>query len=287
LRIGGPATAGAAWVPQFLTYAAEHKLPVDFVATHTYGVEGGFLDEEGKQDTKLSPSPDAIVGDVRKVRGEIAASAYPEIPLFFTEWSTSYTPRDFVHDSYISAPYILSKLKGTQGLAQGMSYWTYTDLFEEPGPPPTPFHGGFGLMNREGIRKPAWFAYKYLHAVRGRRCPPPTIRRWWPGWRQGLRAALGFPAARAEGQQQAFLHAAGSGNAEPPGGADPFASESRQLSPADPPDGLSRTIRSRPISIWACPKRSAPGSLRNCSSRPPTVPSRTRCCAWAPTAMPR
>jgi xylan 1,4-beta-xylosidase len=22
-------------------------------------------------------------------------------------------------------------------------------------------------MNREGIRKPAWFAYKYLHAVRG------------------------------------------------------------------------------------------------------------------------
>ncbi|WP_068090208.1 GH39 family glycosyl hydrolase [Novosphingobium rosa] len=171
LRIGGPATAGAAWVPEFLKYADDNKLPVDFVATHTYGVDGGFLDEQGKQDTKLSPSPDAIVGDVRKVRGQIAASAYPKIPLFFTEWSTSYTPRDFVHDSYISAPYILSKLKATQGLAQGMSYWTYTDLFEEPGPPPTPFHGGFGLMNREGIRKPAWFAYKYLHSVRGQALP--------------------------------------------------------------------------------------------------------------------
>jgi xylan 1,4-beta-xylosidase len=167
LRVGGPATAGAAWVPEFLKYAADNKLPVDFVATHTYGVEGGFLDEQGKQDTKLSPSPDAIVGDVRKVRGQIEASAYPGIPLYFTEWSTSYTPRDFVHDSYVSAPYILSKLKATQGLAQGMSYWAYTDLFEEPGPPPTPFHGGFGLMNREGIRKPAWFAYKYLNAIKG------------------------------------------------------------------------------------------------------------------------
>jgi len=52
-----------------------------------------------------------------------------------------------------------------------MSYWTHTDLFEEPGPPPTPFHGGFGLMTREGIRKPAWFAYKYLHALRGREVP--------------------------------------------------------------------------------------------------------------------
>ena len=41
------------------------------------------------------------------------------------------------------------------------------DLFEEPGPPPTPFHGGFGLMNKDGIRKPAWFTYKYLNALRG------------------------------------------------------------------------------------------------------------------------
>lgn len=54
-----------------------------------------------------------------------------------------------------------------------MSYWTYSDLFEEPGPPPTPFHGGFGLLNREGIRKPAYFAYTYLHSVQGKEIPSP------------------------------------------------------------------------------------------------------------------
>lgn len=171
LRVGGPATAGAAWVPEFLKFAADRKLPVDFVATHTYGVDGGFLDEKGEDDNRLSTRPDAIVSDVRKVRAEIQASAFPNLPLFFTEWSVSYNPRDPVHDSYISAPYILTKLRDTRGLAQGMSYWTYSDLFEEAGPPPTPFHGGFGLMNREGIRKPAWFAYKYLHELRGREIP--------------------------------------------------------------------------------------------------------------------
>ena len=98
---------------------------------------------------------------------QISASPFPGLPLYFTEWSTSYTPRDSVHDSYISAPYILTKLKASQGLAQGMSYWTYTDLFEEPGPPTAPFQGGFGLLNPEGIRKPAYFAYKYLHALQG------------------------------------------------------------------------------------------------------------------------
>ena len=36
-------------------------------------MDGGFLDEEGKSDTKLSASPDAIIGDVRHVREQIAA----------------------------------------------------------------------------------------------------------------------------------------------------------------------------------------------------------------------
>jgi xylan 1,4-beta-xylosidase len=171
LQVGGPSTAGAAWVPEFLSYVAQSKAPIDFVTTHSYGVEGGFLDEKGESDTKLSEKPDAVISDVRKVRSQIAASAFPLLPLYFTEWSTSYTPRDAVHDSYISAPYILSRLKAVEGVAQAMSYWTYTDLFEEPGPPPTPFHGGFGLMNREGIRKPAWFAYKYLNAIKGHAIP--------------------------------------------------------------------------------------------------------------------
>ena len=167
LRVGGPSTAGAAWVPEFLAHVKQSGAAVDFVTTHTYGVQGGFLDENGKSDTKLDPSPDAIVGDVRRVRAQISASPFPALPLYFSEWSTSYTPRDSVHDSYISAPYILTKLKASQGIVQGMSYWTYSDLFEEPGPPSAPFQGGFGLLNPQGIRKPAYFAYKYLHALQG------------------------------------------------------------------------------------------------------------------------
>jgi xylan 1,4-beta-xylosidase len=46
-----------------------------------------------------------------------------------------------------------------------MSYWTYTDVFEEAGPAPSPFHGGFGLINLEGLHKPSYYAYKYLHQL--------------------------------------------------------------------------------------------------------------------------
>jgi len=165
LKVGGPATAGAAWVPALIEHTTQANVPLDFITTHTYGVDGGFLDEKGAADTKLSPSSDAIVGDVRRVREQIDHSSKPGLPLYFTEWSTSYTPRDAVHDSYISAAYILSKLKACEGMAMGMSYWTFSDLFEEPGPPTAPFQGGFGLMNPQGVRKPAYFAYKYLNSL--------------------------------------------------------------------------------------------------------------------------
>jgi xylan 1,4-beta-xylosidase len=171
LRVGGPATAGAWWVPEFLSYAKAHDLPVDFVTTHTYGVTEGFLDEFGKSDRILSTESDSILGDVRRNRKEIEASPYPGIPLYITEWSTSYNPRDKVHDSYISAPWLLTKLRGTRGYAQAMSYWVYSDLFEEPGQPDRAFHGGFGLMTRDGLRKPTWFAYKYLNALHGKEIP--------------------------------------------------------------------------------------------------------------------
>lgn len=165
LRVGGPATAGAAWVPEFIRYCVESKSPVDFITTHTYGVDVGFLDEFGGRGTVLSRNPDAIVGDVKRVRQEIKDSAMPSLPLHFTEWSSSYTPADPVHDSYVSAPYILEKLKSTMPYADSMSYWTFTDIFEEAAPRTTPFHGGFGLINYQDIKKPAFRAYEYLNRL--------------------------------------------------------------------------------------------------------------------------
>jgi xylan 1,4-beta-xylosidase len=46
-----------------------------------------------------------------------------------------------------------------------MSYWVFTDIFEEPGPRFTPFHGGFGLLNTQGIKKSAYFSYSFLNKL--------------------------------------------------------------------------------------------------------------------------
>ena len=164
-KVGGPATAGAAWIPEMIAYSVKNSVPLDFVSTHTYGVNQGFLDEFGTTGTVLSKDPGAISNDVEKNRKEISASAMPKLDLHYTEWSSSYTPADPTHDSYHQAAYILQKLKQTGDGAQSMSYWVFTDIFEEPGPRFEAFHGGFGLMNTQGIKKPAYFAYQYLNQL--------------------------------------------------------------------------------------------------------------------------
>lgn len=164
-KVGGPATAGAAWIPEMIDFCAKNKIPLDFVSTHSYGVHQGFLDEFGSTGTVLAKDEFAVSGDVLRNRKEIAASAMPNLELHYTEWSSSYTPADPTHDSYHQAAYILQKLKQVGDSVQSMSYWVFTDIFEEPGPRFEAFHGGFGLMNTQGIKKPAYFAYQFLNRL--------------------------------------------------------------------------------------------------------------------------
>lgn len=163
LRVGGPATAGMGWIPELLNYCKVQKVPIDFIASHSYAATQGFLDEHGKGGgTVLVTTPETLISEFTRAREDIKRSAFPKLPLFITEWGPSYSPRDPIHDSYVCAPFILEKLRECEPVVDGMSYWAFTDQFEEPGPPHEPFHGGFGLMNVDGLRKPAFFAYQFL-----------------------------------------------------------------------------------------------------------------------------
>jgi xylan 1,4-beta-xylosidase len=46
-----------------------------------------------------------------------------------------------------------------------MSFWTFSDVFEEQGVVKTPFYGGYGLIAAGGIPKPVFQAFKLLHAL--------------------------------------------------------------------------------------------------------------------------
>jgi xylan 1,4-beta-xylosidase len=164
-RVGGPGTAGAAWENEMIDFCSKNNLPLDFISTHSYGVKQGYLDEFGNSGTILDKNPLSVSGDVLQSRREISNSSMPDLELHYTEWSSSYTPADPIHDSYHEASYVLQKIKQVGKAANSMSYWVFTDIFEEAGPRFTPFHGGFGMINTQGINKPVFYAYQFMNRL--------------------------------------------------------------------------------------------------------------------------
>ncbi len=162
-RVGGPASADFPLEQIFLQFVIANHVPVDFISSHIYAIKHGFVDNTtGRVSTVFDPSPDTILGRMRASRELIQQSALPHLELHFTEWGPSYTSTDYLHDQYLQAAFILDKIRKASPYVTSMSYWTFTDIFEERGPRFTPFYGGFGLLNYESIRKPSYFAYKFL-----------------------------------------------------------------------------------------------------------------------------
>ena len=156
-KVGGPATAGLRWISEFIAFCRENNVPLDFISGHYYCLKGDF-DADGKVRLVMNDHS-YLSGKINSVGKECHAEGFP---LLMTEWSASYSSRDMVHDSYFSAPFILEVIKQCCGNADMMSYWTYTDIFEEVGIGQTPFHGGFGLINMQSLKKPAFYSYKML-----------------------------------------------------------------------------------------------------------------------------
>ena len=57
----------------------------------------------------------------------------------------------------------LQRFLEANGLVDGYSFWTFSDIFEENYFPSKPFHGGFGLLTLHGIPKPSYRAFELFH----------------------------------------------------------------------------------------------------------------------------
>ncbi|MGA2859058.1 MAG: glycosyl hydrolase family 39 [Candidatus Sulfotelmatobacter sp.] len=162
LQVGGPATAQAAWVTAFLAHTKGSSVPVDFVSTHVYANDTA----DNVLGTNENVSRDLMVfRAVKKVHEEILASAYPRIPLIFSEFNASYANEPNVTDSTFIGPWLANTIRLCDGLTDSMDYWSFSDVFEEQGVVRTPFYGGFGLLAADSIPKPSLNAFRALHKL--------------------------------------------------------------------------------------------------------------------------
>jgi xylan 1,4-beta-xylosidase len=161
-RVGGPSTAQAAWVDRFIQHCVQADVPVDFVSTHVYGNDTS--QNIFGTDEKI-PRDQMVYRAVKKVHDQIKASPRPGLPLIFSEYNASYFNEVEVTDSPYMGPWLAHNIGQCDGLTRMMSYWTFSDVFEEGGVVKRPFYGGFGLIAAGHIPKASFNAFRMLHEL--------------------------------------------------------------------------------------------------------------------------
>lgn len=197
LMVGGPATTKSSHITEFLDFCKKENVPVDFVTTHQYPTDelGHSLNREKlKQISKIKThnTSDSMRGllqpifdNVNDFRPELkgyltreasrARSEAGSLPLFYTEWSISSNCVAAIHDTTRSSSFLVKTVLDNQGIVDGSSYWTFSDIFEELFFFPDPFCGGFGVLTADGVKKPTYWAFKLLAQIPDTRyCLPVT-----------------------------------------------------------------------------------------------------------------
>jgi xylan 1,4-beta-xylosidase len=162
LRVGGPSSSSAHWVDSFIQHVAVQDIPIDFISSHGYA-DDSVEDLFGTHED--IPMDRRVCRAIKKVHDQIAASARPGLPLMWTEWNVpSFGPLNARDTTYVGAA-LADDILQCDGLVNMMSYWTFSDVFEENGPKHAPFDGGFGLIDIGGIKKPSYTAFALLHKL--------------------------------------------------------------------------------------------------------------------------
>jgi xylan 1,4-beta-xylosidase len=168
LRVGGPATSSAHWVDDFLRHAVAADVPTDFISSHGYADD---TTEDLFGTTEDIPMDQRVCRAIGKVHDQITKSARPNLSLMWTEWNVPSFGELNARDTVYVGAALADDIRQCDGLVDMMSFWTFSDVFEENGPKREPFDGEFGLMAMGGIRKPSYAAHALLHKLGEERIP--------------------------------------------------------------------------------------------------------------------
>lgn len=176
-QVGGPVSAAGGWIDEFMEFIDASGAPCDFVSTHYYPTDAHANEVSGTAEQLALSDRHALRNEAIRVRRSAAGRT-----LYLTEWNMTSNSRDPMHDEPIAAAYLVKAAMELDGLVQGSSWCTFSDIFEENYFPSEPFHGGFGLLNLHGIAKPSYRAMQLLHELGQDRLPvageDPSVDCW-------------------------------------------------------------------------------------------------------------
>lgn len=143
---------------EFLNFARTNDCYPDFLIVHYF--ENNFSNYFKQINKEQFPT------DTNNFKKFIDLVKSPDFyygkKVYLTEFNFTSSHRNLLSDTVFSSCYIVKNILENLNRLDSFGHWYLSDLIDETQLPNNMLHGGLGLYTVNGIRKPAFYAYKFL-----------------------------------------------------------------------------------------------------------------------------
>lgn len=132
----------------------------DFISVYSYSYL--LLQQDGVYFGKRSLDNSFVKNQLELFKDVLKAEDFMPDELHITEWNFTISNRNCINDSCAQGAYIVKTCIESIGEADMMGYWHGSDLHTEYYDSGAVLYGDNGLLTRDGIKKPSFYAFHFL-----------------------------------------------------------------------------------------------------------------------------
>ncbi|MCD8370442.1 MAG: helix-turn-helix domain-containing protein [Clostridiales bacterium] len=135
----------------------------DFISLTSYP----YIQEKEKNSyyEKQNTDPQFVLHNIMMAEHAMERSSFPQTELHVSEYSFSLSNRNVVNDSCMKGAFMIYNAIACLGRVRLMGHWLFTDAYADLKDTRTPLFGGCGLLTKDGITKPSYFAMEFFNRL--------------------------------------------------------------------------------------------------------------------------
>jgi len=164
---GGCIPLGVNLNPILDSWIRDHRRP-DFISCIAFPYQETDSRKTFPGSVKHSPDPHYFFNEIQKMKKTIHEYGAGDIPLVIAEWNLSFSDRNFYNDSCGKAAQMMMNMVECMETVEAAAYLYATDLNTRNYDTDTMLFGGTGLMSKDGLAKPVFYAFQFLNRLGSR-----------------------------------------------------------------------------------------------------------------------
>ncbi len=147
----------------FLKQWNKRMMHPDFITIYSYPYRTGKAGQA--IDRRRSQNPDYLNEQIKIVKDILSRIGMHVKEIHVSEWNVTVSNRNGMNDSCNKGAYIMKNIIDNIGKADLLGYWLASDIFSQHSDLNRVLNGGVGLLSRDGIRKPSYFAFDFMNRL--------------------------------------------------------------------------------------------------------------------------